>query len=429
MNTQDLLKLIFRVRRQTRGKVMLRRWPTRVKVTAVMMLGSHTMAASGASGPDIVWSTNAARAPILALTYSADGALLAGGSMDSTTRVWRLSDRALVQSFSTEGWASAVAIAQDRSLLGVADDVGTFSLWRLTDGSRLWFGQGSENSASFSAAFSPDSQLFCRGKKSGIGLMDIPALIAAPFSDPERGVYEVCFSPDGTLLASGNDDNTASLFRIPEGTLLRDLTGHSGPVTSVDFSPDGKLLATASADGTARMWHVPEGTEVRKIPGGGGNVTHFIGWTGESLCRIRFSSDGKSLLTVSNGTLRFWSAADGRFLLAYTNLGTVAIAVAPDGKHFAYGTGSISETNAALVLAHWPLLITGASLRTNTFQLEWQGGDSGVYQVEHRTELDTAPWEVIAGPITNTNLSVPASNRSGFYRVRNLSGSRFHLDP
>ena len=58
------------------------------------------------------------------------------------------------------------------------------------------------------------------------------------------------FSPDRTRPASGNEDNTASLFARPEGTLIRNPVGHAQPVTSVDFSPAGKLLAT-SGDGTA----------------------------------------------------------------------------------------------------------------------------------------------------------------------------------
>jgi len=37
--------------------------------------------------------------------------------------------------------------------------------------------------------------------------------------------------------------------------------------------------------------------------------------------------------------------------------------------------------------------------------------------------LELTPfWQVIAGPITNTNLSVPLTNGSRFFRVQNVEG-------
>ena len=135
---------------------------------------------------------------------------------------------------------------------------------------------------------------------------------------------------------------------------------------------------------------------------------------------MRFSTDGKTLLTSSNRMLRFWRVADGQLLLTYTNCGNGVFAVSPDGKHFAYGTGTgnPNDTNATVVIARMPLFITGASLGTNALHLEWQGG-SGQYHVEQNTNGLTGPWETVAGPITNTNLTLPlASNATRLFRVK-----------
>lgn len=54
--------------------------------------------------------------------------------------------------------------------------------------------------------------------------------------------------------------------------------------------------------------------------------------------------------------------------------------------------------------------------------LEWQGG-TGVYQVQQRTNLDTGAWESIAGPLTNTRLQVPATNRATFFRIQSVTNA------
>jgi WD40 repeat protein len=46
---------------------------------------------------------------------------------------------------------------------------------------------------------------------------------------------------------------------LPDGSLVRTFTGHTGWVWSVSFSPDGRLLASGSYDDTIKLWRVADG--------------------------------------------------------------------------------------------------------------------------------------------------------------------------
>ena len=78
----------------------------------------------------------------------------------------------------------------------------------------------------------------------------------------EGAVSSVCVTLDGKYLITGSDDNTARLWSLEDGTMVREFKGHKGAVSSVCMTVDGKHLITGSWDKTARFWllDVTEGT-------------------------------------------------------------------------------------------------------------------------------------------------------------------------
>ncbi|HKV60057.1 MAG TPA: hypothetical protein VJO32_17330, partial [Ktedonobacteraceae bacterium] len=69
----------------------------------------------------------------------------------------------------------------------------------------------------------------------------------------------IAFNPDGTLLASGGEDQTIRLWDAHSGHCLSILRGHSSRIRSVTFSPNGHVLASCSDDGTIKLWNTHTG--------------------------------------------------------------------------------------------------------------------------------------------------------------------------
>jgi periodic tryptophan protein 2 len=68
-------------------------------------------------------------------------------------------------------------------------------------------------------------------------------------------VSAVAFSPDGTYLATGADDNKVKVWNAHAGTCFVTFTDHTQPVTAVQFLPPaGQALVSASMDGTVRAF-------------------------------------------------------------------------------------------------------------------------------------------------------------------------------
>ena len=64
----------------------------------------------------------------------------------------------------------------------------------------------------------------------------------------------MAYSPDGTRIVSGSEDNTLKVWDAATGRATLTLTGHVNMVTSVADSPDGTRIVSGSWDKTLKVW-------------------------------------------------------------------------------------------------------------------------------------------------------------------------------
>ncbi|CAD8142265.1 unnamed protein product [Paramecium pentaurelia] len=183
-----------------------------------------------------------------------------------------------------------------------------------------------------SLCFSPDGTTLASGSGDNIiNLWDVKtAKVKSKLEGHRDWVTSLCFSPDGTTLASGSGDNTIRLWDVKTEKLNQELSGHRYDVNSICFSPDGSTLASGSDDKSISLWDVKTGKEKYKIQG-----------HSEGVLSVCFSPDGTTLASSSyDKSIRLWDILTGQQKGKLDgHEGTVySVRFSPDGSTLASGS-------------------------------------------------------------------------------------------
>jgi WD40 repeat protein/transcriptional regulator with XRE-family HTH domain len=153
-------------------------------------------------------------------------------------------------------------------------------------------------------AFSPEERLLASGSFDGsVKLWDVESGALLWSGWHTGAVVCLVFATDGQQIASCGDDATIRLWDLQSGRQLQTLP-HPNPVLSLAWSPDGRRLATGSSDGQIRFWEI----------GHSGPATCVQTLTGHSnrVLGLAFAPDGSTLASASwDGTVKLWDAESG----------------------------------------------------------------------------------------------------------------------
>ncbi len=179
-------------------------------------------------------------------------------------------------------------------------------------------------------AFSPDGSLLATGDSRGDILLwqltDYQPI--ATLTGHTDSVNQIAFSPDGNLLASGSNDATARLWDIRSSQCLKTLDDHTREVKGIALSPDGQWLATASHDFTIKLWDVESGQCLTTLQ----EQTYAHS--------VAFSPDGALLASSAGKTITLWATKTGQRLnrLEGHSDPVRSVVFSPNGQKLASGS-------------------------------------------------------------------------------------------
>jgi WD40 repeat protein len=223
-------------------------------------------------------------------------------------------------------------------------------------------------------AFAPDSWVLAVPQANTVSLFGLAtSKEIEPLPKTDAAVSAIAYSPDGTLLVSGEDDGRISVWSCAERRLLRELDDHKEQIVLLRFRADGARMLSLDATGNVIWWdaltwqagqpfavELPDawqepwrpvdvsadgrllafGTRQGAVRWLNAETGELVATTGgaQPVAQIAFSPDGSRLASTSvHGTVALWDPSSFSSVTSFRAhlLGASGVAFSPDGRRLA----------------------------------------------------------------------------------------------
>ncbi len=422
----------------------------------VLVIFSSVSAARAAGEPVLRIDPGGHKGLIWDIAFTKDGYRLITAGDDKTVRVWNLESGQTARTIlgqigpGHEGKIYCMALSPDQQYLAVAGWMGPTSNYDLADlGSiRLFDFQTGQLKAIlkghmdvvFDLAFSPDGKLLASGSADEsvrVFQIDDNPRELAELKGHKDHVYGVAFSPDGSRLVSGGDDNELRLWRTTNGSLVRRMRGHTGRVRSLAYSPDGKYIVSGSWDMTIKLWDGKTGKFIKNLATA---ETTPIG--------LSFSPDGTKVVSGIGedgpNICHAWEVPSGRRLIDFDEHENIVLAsaVSPDSLQAATGgflgkvfLWSLEDGETLQRLSGVGNVVWSLGISPDGREIAW--GNANYYQnhldrgpLERILNLKDGPeWQVsLGGSVNDPSRFLRAVDHFGPYSLQAKVGGQYGYD-
>jgi WD40 repeat protein len=244
---------------------------------------------------------------IRTVRFSPDGKLLATGDSWGVIKLWNTNTWRVVRTIETgQNSLGSLAFARDKKYLVTVGAPEPVKLWNYDTGKQIPNEIAPSDQSVLSVAFSPDGKLMAEGEDFGlIRVWDRRSWkLQKVFHHTlyDRGVaafspiWDICFSPNGRYMASAGGDGRTRLWNTRDWSELS--FGRTARSYSLAFTSDSRLLAVASDYGNVDVWDMQIG---QKLPV---KITHK-----EGAFAVAFSPDDRYLATAGSEAIHLWDVS------------------------------------------------------------------------------------------------------------------------
>lgn len=230
---------------------------------------------------------------------------------------------------------ASVAWSSDGKILATGTDRGFLEFWDIETSQKL-FEKYIHNGRI--GALSWNGQIISTGSRDNT-IFNIDQRSQSAFSSYFEGhKQEICglkWSPDGSQLASGGNDNRVMLWNLRSPNPLAKLNLHTAAVKALAWSPHQHgLLATGggTADRTIKFWNTLTYSEISSYN------------TGSQVCNLTFSKTVNELVSThgySQNQINVWKypTMDNITTLKGHSFRVLYLAISPNGETIVTGAG------------------------------------------------------------------------------------------
>lgn len=294
-------------------------------------------------------SIQASSSALDAIAYSPDGSRIATGGRDNIIRVWDAeTGEMLMQTEGHSDWISALAYSADGNLLVSGSRDNTVRLFDARSGELMKVIGSHEDNVS-DVAITPDGTIIASAGREGIIKFWETSTgdLIQELEQFDQAIWQIAFDPTGTILASASEDGAIWLWGLwgDDSGWLKQMVGHTAPVSAIAFSADGDALLSGSLDGTIRLWDLSNLNQLRFSPQVtmSGHLAPIMG--------VGFSADNEVAISASlDGSVRLWDISGavelGQELSVIAGNGTPLTNLILDPTHTrAVSIGTSGEVN------------------------------------------------------------------------------------
>jgi WD40 repeat protein/tRNA A-37 threonylcarbamoyl transferase component Bud32 len=257
---------------------------------------------------------------VIAVAWSPDGAHIASASADKTVQVYDAAKGSPVLIYTGHsGGVTGAGWSPDSSRIVSTGLDNTVQMWDASTGNRLHLLSPQSNQAGpiYGGIWSTEVPRIAVVADSALNLIDTDAWqnLGGGTGPIAMAPNVLSWAPHDPIIAIAEQDHSVVTWGINTEIGGARGIGHTRKVMAVDWSPDGSKVVSGAQDNTVRVWSIPPMNQSVTLDG-----TSLLVYRGhiDWVLAVAWSPDGSKIASAGRDkTVQVWDATYGKLLFTY----------------------------------------------------------------------------------------------------------------